>query len=83
MESIPYRYLGKLLYFVFPFLTSVTLVFTLFQQKIVHMYSFKPFHVYYLYKIILFCQVPISPIESQASSLLKYKAIYVDGTPDH
>ena len=30
-----------------------------------------------LYKIIPFCQVPVSPIESQA--LLKYKALYVDG----
>ena len=29
------------------------------------------------------CQVPISPIESQTSSLLKYKALYVDETPDH
>ena len=25
-----------------------------------------------------FCQIPISPIESQVSSLLKYKALYVD-----
>ena len=29
-----------------------------------------------------FCQVPISPIERQTSFLLKYKALYVDGTPD-
>ena len=33
--------------------------------------------------MILFCEVPISPIESQASFLLKYKALYVDGTSDH
>ena len=32
--------------------------------------------------MIPFCQVPISPIDSQ-TSLLKYKALYADGTPDH
>ena len=32
---------------------------------------------------IPFFQVPISPIESQTSSLLRYKALYVDETPDH
>ena len=36
-----------------------------------------------LYKIIPFCQVPVSSNESQAFSLLKYKALDVDGTPDH
>ena len=36
-----------------------------------------------LYKIIPVCPVPISPNESQAYSLLKYKVLYVDGTPDH
>ena len=46
------------------------------------MYSFKPFHAYYT-KIIPFCQVPVSPIENQASSLVKYNALSVDGTPDH
>ena len=33
--------------------------------------------------MIPFCQVPKSPIDSQTSSLLKYKALYADGTPDH
>ena len=36
-----------------------------------------------LYNKIPFCQVSISPIESQISSLLKYKALYVDETPEH
>ena len=27
--------------------------------------------------------VPKSPIEGQASSLFMYKALYIDGTPDH
>ena len=31
-----------------------------------------------LYKIIPFCQVPISPTESQTFSLFKYKWLYVD-----
>ena len=39
--------------------------------------------LFILYKIIPFCQVPISPIESQTFSLLKFKALYVDGKPDH
>ena len=33
--------------------------------------------------MIPFCQVPISPIEKQVSPLLKYEALYVDGTSDH
>ena len=45
------------------------------------MYSLKPFYTYYT--ITQFCVVPISPIESQTPSLLKYKALYVDGTPNH
>ena len=42
------------------------------------MYSFKPFHIYYT-KYLPFSQIRISPIESQTSSLLKYKGFYVDG----
>ena len=36
-----------------------------------------------LYKIAPFCQDLISSIESQASSFLKYKALFVDVTPDY
>ena len=30
-----------------------------------------------------FGRVLLSPIESKTFSLLKHKALYVDGTPDH
>ena len=52
-----------------------------FPPKFLHMYLSAI--SYTLFKIIPFCQVPISLIESQTSSFLKYKALYVDGTPDH
>ena len=38
---------------------------------------------YISYKLIPFSQVPISLIESPTSSLLEYRALYVDETPDH
>ena len=79
-------WVGNQLSIVFPFLTSVTLFsyfFVFFQPKIVHMYSFTVSLFIHTIQNNAICQVPISPIESQTFSLLKYKALYVDETPDH
>ena len=63
----------------FSFLTSVALFSHFFCLKLFSDVFIQAFS-YILYKIIPFCQVPVSPTKSQKSSLLKYKSLYAHGT---
>ena len=81
MQNILYRLLGKLLPFAFPFLTSVTLFSHFFNQKLLICIHLRLFM--HTIQNNTFLSSRVSPIEIQVSSALKYKALYVDGTPDH
>ena len=76
MQNISYRQLGKLISFIFPFLTSVTLFSPFLKQKL-----FKYVQLTFFMHTIQ--NNTISLMEIQASFLLKCKALYVNGTPDH